>query len=323
MNVLVLLDISGTQREKLEGAAPEARFIYPGVGGEAGSGLTMGSGATDGQVAAADVIIGNIPASRLAGAGRLKLLQLNSAGYDAYLAPGTMPAGASLCCAVGAYGQAVSEHVLAMVLSLMKRLPGYRDSQREHAWVDLGPVTTLLGAHVLVLGCGDIGGHFARLCSAMGAHVAGVRRHAGSAPEGFESVHAMEGLQGLLPEADTVTSFLPSALSTRGLAGGRFFASMKPGAYFANGGRGDLVDEDALAAALRSGHLAGAALDVTDPEPLPADNPLWDAPGALITPHVSGGFHLPCVLDSIVDIAAGNLRRLRSGEPLRNEVARG
>ena len=129
----------------------------------------------------------------------------------------------------------------------------------------------------------------------------------------------MEGLQGLLPEADTVTSFLPSALSTRGLAGGRFFASMKPGAHFANGDRGDLVDEDALVAALGSGHLAGAALDVTDPEPLPADNPLWDAPGALITPHISGSFHLPYALKGIVDIATGNLRRLQSGESLHNE----
>ena len=108
----------------------------------------------------------------------------------------------------------------------------------------------------------------------MGAHVAGVRQHAGSAPEGFESVCAMEGLQGLLPEANVVASFLPSARSTRDLADGRLFTSMKPGAYFANGGRGDHVNEDALVAALRSGHLAGTALDVTDPELLPGDNPL-------------------------------------------------
>ena len=120
-----------------------------------------------------------------------------------------------------------------------------------------------------------------------------------------------------LAEADVVASFMPSTPETRGLANAEFFAAMKPGALFANGGRGDLVVADDLVAALESGHLAGAAVDVTDPEPLPATSPLWDAPNMLITPHVSGWFHLEATLNNVVDIAAENLRHLQAGETLR------
>lgn len=321
MNVLVLLPLTDTQRVLFEDAVPDASFTYASASDTGGAGLSMGRTVSDAQIAVAHVIVGNLPCKRLAVAANLKLLQLNSAGYDAYLAPGALPAGTKLCSAVGAYGQAVSEHLFAMLLALMKRLPVYRDQQRMRIWDDLGPVTTPHDAQVLVLGTGDIGSHFARLCRGMGAHVIGVRRHAGATPEGFEEVYTMDRLDTLLGDADVVASFLPSTPSTRGLAGENFFSAMKPGAYFINGGRGDLVDNGALADALQSGHLAGAALDVTNPEPLPIDSPLWDEPNVFITPHISGGFHLPCVFDNIVAIAAENMRRLQAGQPLRNEVA--
>ena len=227
---------------------------------------------------------------------------------------------AALACAVGAYGQAVSEHLFAMTLSLMKRLPAYQNCQRKHNWADLGPVTTFDKTRVLVLGTGDIGGHFARLCAGMGATVVGANRHGGEAPAGFSRVVTMDALATELAEADVVASFLPSTPATRGLANEKFFSVCKPGAYFANGGRGDLVVADALVAALESERLAGAALDVTAPEPLPADHPFWDTKNLLLTPHVSGGFHMACVLDNIVGIAAENLAHLAAGEPIRNLV---
>ena len=133
----------------------------------------------------------------------------------------------------------------------------------------------------------------------------------------FEDMDGMDALSERLAEADVVASFMPSTPETRGLANAEFFAAMKPGAFFANGGRGDLVVADDLVAALESGHLAGAAVDVTDPEPLPATSPLWDAPNMLITPHVSGWFHLAATLNNVVDIAAENLRHLQAGETLR------
>ena len=315
LNILVLLPLSDEQRTRLEKGAPGARFTYVAPD----DGAMLGA-PTPEQVAAADVIVGNLAPERLGEARGLRLLQLNSAGYDDYLAAGTVPADALLACATGAYGQAVSEHLFAMVLSLIKRLPGYHDLQRAHEWGDLGPVATLDGARVLVLGTGDIGSHFARLCAAMGAHVTGANRHGGAAPDGFEHVVTMDELGGELGRADVVASFLPSTPETRDLADEAFFSSMRGGAYFANGGRGDLVDAEALVGALASGRLAGAALDVCAPEPLPADSPLWDAPNLLLTPHISGGFHLGVVLDNIVDIAAENIARLVAGDPIRNEV---
>lgn len=311
MNVLVLLPVDDAQRARLEAAAPEARFSYATTANAPAS-----------AVAGADVIVGNLPPERLGEARRLRLLQLNSAGYDNYVAAETLPEGAMLASASGAYGQAVSEHMLAMVLSMMKRLPAYRDDQRAHRWADEGVVTSLSGARVLVLGAGDIGTHFASLCAALGARVTGVRRSARPAEPPFEAMSSMAELPRLLPQADVVASFLPSTPETRGLADARFFSAMRPGSYFANGGRGDLVVTEDLVAALESGQLAGAALDVTDPEPLPADHPLWDAPGALVTPHVSGWYHLPVTLDNIVEIAAENLRRLVRGELPRNLVER-
>ncbi len=319
-NVLVLLPFSKTQRAQLAEAAPNSQIVYASDFDAAASTGAPGQ-VSDEQVAAADVIVGNLEPSRLPLATNLRLLQLNSAGYDNYVAAGTLPEGAALCSAIGAYGQAVSEHVFAMLLGLMKNLPGYRDLQRDHTWADLGPVTTLVGAKVLVLGTGDIGSHFARLCQAMGAEVTGVNRHGGEAPEGFARVEPIERLGELLGEADAVVSFLPSTPATRGLANAGFFAAMRRGAYFANGGRGDLVVNEDLVAALACGQLAGAALDVMVPEPLGEGSPLWDAPNLFLTPHVSGGFHLAAVLGNVCAIAAQNLRHLRAGEPLRNHVA--
>lgn len=309
MNVLVLPPFNDAQRAAIEAGAPSASFTY-----------AKSADLTDAQIASADAIVGNLPAKRLAAARNLKLLQLNSAGYDAYAAPGIVPEGCALANAVGAYGQAVAEHMYTMLLMLMKHLDGYRDDQRAHEWSDRGAVTTMMGTHVLVLGAGDIGRRFAQLASAHGAQVEGVRRHVDSVPEGFSAIHTMDKLFDLLPKADAVVSFLPSSPQTRGLVDERFLAHCKPGAYLVNGGRGDLVVQEDLIAALESGQLAGAALDVTVPEPLPADDPLWDAPNILITPHVAGGFHLYTVLDNIARIAAENLRRLQTGEALLNQV---
>ena len=309
MNVLVLPPVNDAQKEMLEAAASEASFTY-----------SSPETVDEAQVAHADVVFGNVRPELLGAARGLRMLQLNSAGYDKYVAPGIVPEGCALCCATGAYGQAVSEHLFTSVLCLMKKLHGYRDLQRAHEWGDLGEVATPAGANVLVLGAGDIGTHLAALFAAVGARVTGVRRRAVAAEAPFARMATMGELGELLPQADVVCSVLPSTPETAGLADAGFFAAMKPGAYFGNAGRGSLVDQTALVAALESGHLAGAALDVCTPEPLSADDPLWDAPNLLLTPHISGFYHLPVTLDNIVGIAAENLAHLEAGEPLRNQV---
>lgn len=318
MKVLVLLPLTATQRKTLEAGAPDAEYTYVVPLGEWHERAVQPDSSSD--LSQFDVIVGNLLPKRLGEATNLKFMQLNSAGYDNYLAAGTLSSDTLLANAGGAYGQAVSEHLFAMVLSQMKHLELYRDTQHAHEWAEHGPVTTMLGARVLVIGAGDIGSHFAKLCAAMGARVDGVR-HTATPTDGFENVFATADLLGQLPNYDVVTSFVPSTAETKGLANAEFFSAMKEGAYFVNGGRGDLVDQDALVATLESGHLAGASLDVTTPEPLSADSPLWDAPNCFITPHVSGGFHLDAVLNNICAIAAENLAHIAAGEPIRNNVA--
>lgn len=258
MNILVLLPVNDRHRAILESSAPGEDFIY-----------TSADAVTHKQVAGADVILGNVDPAMLMACEHLQLLQLQTAGYDDYLAAGTVPADAKLSCSIGAYGQAVSEHMFAMVLSMMKRLPGYQDLQREHRWEDLGPVTSLKNANVLVLGAGDIGGHFATLCRNMGAHVRGIKRHPLVYPIVFEDMDGMDALSERLAEADIVASFMPSTPETRGLANAKFFAAMKPGAFFANGGRGDFVVADDLVAALSRDILPAPRSTSPTPSPCP------------------------------------------------------
>jgi phosphoglycerate dehydrogenase-like enzyme len=163
---------------------------------------------------------------------------------------------------------------------------------------------------------GSIGAEVAVRARALGATVTGVRRH----PVGDEPVDRMvlpPDLPGVLPEADVVVISAPASASTHHLVDAAFLAAMAPGSLLVNVGRGELVDEGALIAALDRGRPAAAVLDVTAVEPLPADNPLWSHPRVVITPHVAGqtgtsnARYLPLVLD--------NLGRYRAGEPLRQE----
>lgn len=307
-NILVVMPAADSHRRQLEAAAPGAVFTYA-------------SSPAEEDVARADAIVGNIRPELLAHAKNLKLLQLNSAGSNPYLSLPAVCPGARLCCATGAYGLAISEHMMGVLLELMKKLALYRDNQFEGRWQDLGPVTSVYGANVLVVGMGDIGTSFARLCAAFGARVTGVRRRAGEKPDFVESIRTPADLDALLPEADVVFLSLPETPETIGLMSDQRIALMKETAYLLNCGRGSAVDQAALLRAVRAGKLAGAGLDVTTPEPLSQDHPLWREPRILITPHVSGQYHLAETHNRIVALACRNLRALQSGGPLESEVS--
>ncbi len=309
-NILVVIPTTAAQREEFQAIMPDARFVF-----------SEQRDLPPEDPRDFDIILGNMPPASIQASPRLAWMQTSSAGSDDYTRPGVLAPTTLLTCSTGAYGQAVSEHLFASVLAIQKKIELYHDDQRAHVWSDEGAVTSLRGATVLVLGAGNIGSSFARLCRAFGSHVIGMRRHALQPDEPFDEIVPLDQVREVLPQADVVVSFLPSTPQTRNLADAAFFAAMKPGAIFANGGRGDLVDEDALVAALESGHLAGAALDVTRTEPLPANSPLWDIPNLLITPHIAGYYHLQATLDNVVALAQANLRRYAAGEPLANVVA--
>lgn len=267
-----------------------------------------------------DIVIGNVPAAMLKGS-KVQLLQLNSAGYEAYTAEGISPKDMHLCNARGAYGLTVGEHMLALTFALVRKLELYRDKQNAKDWSDCGSVSSIEGATIVVLGMGDIGGEYARKVKALGAKcVIGLRRSNAVKPEYLDEQYTMENLEKVLPCADIVASVLPGGPATSKLFNQERFALMKQGAYFINCGRGSSVDQDALETALRSGHLAAAALDVTSPEPLPKDSKLWDIPNLFITPHVAGNFFLQETFERIIKIAAFNLDALLNGKALKNEI---
>lgn len=296
------------ERETLRQSAPGADFDFGPYRGE-------------GMPTDFDVIIGNPPADFLQRCPRLKLLQLASAGTGDYPAKvAALPHPPALTNATGAYGPAIAEHMLGMLLMLMKKLHLYRDNMHASLWRDEGPVPSLDGAEVLIVGMGDIGSCFGRLCAACGAKVTGLRRTPGPCPEYAKAVYTSEKLDRLLPAADVVALSVPETKDTQRLFSRERLSLMKPEAILLNVGRGTAVDTEALCDALASGRLAGAGLDVTDPEPLPKGHRLWSLPQALITPHASGGDHLYQTVERIAAIAAENLRRLGNGEALQNAI---
>lgn len=266
------------------------------------------------------VVLGSLSPTLIPLVPNLKWLQTWSAGVDYYLKPNLLPDATMITSAVGAYGPSVSEHLFATLLTLCKRLHTYRDQQFQGIWKDLGPIKTLDGATVLMVGAGDIGSRFCTMCKAMGAHTIGLKRTLTPPPAGIDEIHAIDQLDDFLPQADVVCLAVPHAPETIHLMDARRLALMKSDAILLNGGRGSAVDPDALLAALRSGHLWGVGLDVTEPEPLPQDHPLWQEPKLLLTPHIAGGLHLSTTRTRINQIALENLKHYLADQPLRNRM---
>ena len=276
------------------------------------------------QLAQAEVILGDVPPAAAACAPALKWLQLVSAGADAWTQTGSLPEQILLTNVSGAFGQAISEYVLALILMFEKQLHRYRDSQRQARWQDLGRQMSPEGQRVLVVGAGDIGCAVARLLKHAACHMVGIRRVPRAVPPMFDEMYTLEALDAQLPLADIVVCALPDTPATRGLFDRRRLSLLRPDALLINVGRGNLIDCEALAEQLTAGRLGGAALDVTDPEPLPPDHPLWRCPDAIITPHITGGSfgHLEATSDRICEICCENLRRYAAGQPLINLVDR-
>lgn len=308
-NILVTFPVTDKQKHSLEMYAPGSHFLY-----------RPREEVTTEDVHNANIIIGNVTPSQLVGASKLEWLQLDSAGTNGYLDPGVLPPGTKLTNATGAYGLAISEYMIGVVLELIKKLHYYRDNQNQRLWKDEGHVTSIQDSRTLVVGLGDIGNEFARKMDALGSHVNAVKRRPSDKPEYIEELYLLKDLDKLLPEADIVALCLPGTEQTRHLFNAKRIKLMKESAILLNVGRGTVVDTEALCDALEKGQLYGAALDVTEPEPLPPDHRLWKFRNVVITPHTSGQYHLPETLNKIVRISAENLMRFMNHKELRNEV---
>lgn len=257
-------------------------------------------------------------------APKFKFIQSIGAGTDQFDRELLRARGVRLASAQGVNERAVSQHALALILAMARRLPEARDNQAKRVWrgmiADLaGREDELTGKTLVIVGLGRIGGRLAGLAKAFDMKVIGVRREPQAGAAGADSVHRFDRLPELLPQADFVALTCPLTAETRNIIDAGALARMKRSAVLVNVARGRCVDEAALIEALRQDRIGGAALDVTAEEPLPPSSPLWDMPNVLITPHTAG--ETRAYEERIIDYLIENLERLWRGEAsLKNQV---
>lgn len=310
--VLIAIPVQPRHLERLRAEFPDVEFAFV-------------DGAPDAAaIAAADAaVVWGIDSAWLEAAeSRLRWVHNGGAGVEHLPLAALQERGVVVTNSSGVHVPNMPEHLLALMLAFARRLPTLFRAQAAHEWRDDAThreVFDLAGQTVLLVGMGDIGLGLGERAAALGMRVTGYRRRADQpAPPFVAQTYGPRDLHAALADADHVAISLPKTPATTGMFDAGAFAAMKPGAYLYNVGRGSVVDGEALLAALRSGRLAGAGLDVTEPEPLPADSPLWDMENVIITSHTSGAS--PHLWDRGIDLVADNLRRWRRGEPLRNLV---
>jgi phosphoglycerate dehydrogenase-like enzyme len=273
-------------------------------------------------IVTAEAAFGTLPANLLAKARRLRWLQAPQAAPPAgYYYSELVSHPLTVTNFREIYNDHISAHIMAFVLAFARGLHMYIPQQLRREWKKPGEdkgVVPLPGATALIVGLGGIGAETARLLSAFGVRVLAVDARRTEKPEQVAELHPPEGLDRLLQQADFVILAVPHTPATEGFFNTTKFQLMKRSAFFINIGRGMTTKLDDLVAALRDGEIAGAALDVYEQEPLPAEHPLWGMPNVLLTPHMAG--YGPHLNERRLQIIQDNCRAFANGEPLRNVV---
>ncbi len=269
-----------------------------------------------------EILYGDAGPDIIKNAASLRWVCSPNAGVEKYLPEDAMPKDCTLSNSSGAYGPAIAEHIIMVLLMLMRRMPEYQTAMTDHSWPYFSPIRSIAGSNIIMLGTGDIGSNTARRLSALGAAVTGVCRSGQSEEPSFTRVVKTEALDALLPLADALIMALPSTPDTIGILSRERIAKLGSHALVINVGRGSAIDQDALVDALNQRRIAGAALDVMTPEPLPADHPLWNCPNTIITPHVSGNDALESTQQADVSMFLGDLELYAYGRPLTHLVNR-
>ena len=300
--------------QKLAAEVPEVEVVSPATREEA-----------DALLPGADVVLGfAVRPANLARAARLRWIHSTSAGVTGMLFPELVESDVVLTNARGVHADGMAEHALAMMLAFARRLHHARDAQRAHEWLQgvmwkgTPGIGSLAGGALGLVGFGAIGAAIAVRAKALGMRVLAVRRRPAADPAPADEQWPVSRLRELLPLVDWLVLAAPHTPGTERMIGREELALLRPSARLMNLGRGALVDEEALIEALRGGRLAGAALDVFEQEPLPAESPLWDLPEVIVTPHTSG--IAPQLWERSMALFTANLRRFLAGQPLANVV---
>ncbi|HZF14790.1 MAG TPA: D-2-hydroxyacid dehydrogenase [Steroidobacteraceae bacterium] len=299
------------QLDALQELAPTVKFVE----------LSSNTAARD--IADADASLGICSADILVKAKKLQWIQWLAAGAERCVTLPIVQERKPLVTNLQrAAGGSMAEHVMGLMLVLSRKLDFYIDEQRAARWSGSSPttpaMTDLEGKTVLVVGLGGIGTEVARRAHAFGMKVTATRASGRTGPDYVSYVGLPEELPALAKDADFVVNCLPLTPATTGIFNARFFALMRPTAYFLSVGRGRSTVTADLIAALKDKRIAGAGLDVTDPEPLPSDSPLWKLPNVVITPHVSANTPLANELRNAVVLE--NVKRYTAGEPMLSVV---
>ena len=272
------------------------------------------------EIADADAAFGNIDTEIFGYARNLKWLACPLAGpphgwyHEALIKSDVVVTNAR-----DIFNDHISSHILAFVLAFARGLNNNLPHQIGKEWRrPVYPVVHLPDSTILIVGVGGIGGETARLCKAFGLTVVATDPRVKSKPDGVDELYSPDGIDALIPRADFVVSTVPETPATQGYFNANFFSRMKNRSFFINIGRGATVVLKDLNRALVSGHLAGAALDVFQTEPLPSDDPLWGAPGVMITPHVAG--EGPYLANRRTELLVENCKRFARGDRLINVV---
>ena len=271
----------------------------------------------------ADIIYGFAP-SIVKTCKTLKWLCVPWAGVDSIMVPGYFAnEDCLLTNSAGAYGVSIAEHMIAVSLMMMRRLDQFLIETKNGQWLSPRPQKSLKDCRITVLGTGDIGTTFAIRARAFEpAAITGVCRSGKSSSNVYDKVLPVTELDSILPQTDLLAMSLPATPETKGILSRERLALLPEGAYIVNVGRGSAIDEEALADNLESGHLAGAALDVFQTEPLPTGHRLWKTKNLLITPHVAGNMTLPYTKDKNVQMFIEDLKNFSEGKSLHYLVDR-
>jgi len=304
---ILALGVKPSHLEAVKEVAPEVELVFCNTDAE-----------TEAQISEAEVIVswGRLMSPELlAKARRLAWIHVFSAGVDRLLSPALLNSPVVLTNSRGAHAIPMAEHVMGMILAFERGLPTLLQQQKERRWNPL-KLREIYGSTLGLVGYGGIGREVARRARGFGMRIIAVKKH--PAPEEGVEIWSLERLDDLFAASDYIVACIPLTDETHHLIGERQFQAMKPSAYFFNLGRGPVVDEQALIAALREKRLAGAGLDVFETEPLPADSPLWEIPNVIISPHTSASS--PRQQQRVVAGFIENLARYLAGQPLLNVV---